>query len=523
MSESAQFPMVRTSHGSVRGTRWGDTGGIFAGIPFAAPPIGPLRLRPPAPVAAWTGVRDSVAFPAAPAQRYPLMDPSTQGSLAALDPRARAIATALGAQTGPSAEDCLYLNLWTPELTSRRPVLVWIYGGGFETGSASPPAFDGAALSRLTGAVVVAVNYRVGALGWLLPTGPGSERFADSANLGLQDQAAGLRWVRDNVAAFGGDPDNVTVAGNSAGAFSIGALLSLPAAAGTFHKAILHSGSTGRVYRREAASAVTQDLLSAVGVRNFESLTDVPLHRILDAQSAVIPSDIGLRHLPDGHGWGIVHDGPVLPHHPHQAVRAGAAKHIPLLIGANDDEARMYASFGADSFRPTDEAALIAEMRRAELADPHGLLDAYRARGLPATDQLGEPTDDLLELRTRFLGDAIYRVPSARLARAQTAAGGRVHTYLISAEPFGPGSSAFHGAELIYLGDKLTALDIDTPGNQAIREELTTAWSQFLATGEPGWPAFDSAQPESTRLIGGAVTFVTEPAHDIAGYWIHDS
>ncbi|MCF2532440.1 carboxylesterase/lipase family protein [Yinghuangia soli] len=518
--QSARHPVVETAGGAIRGTSAGGDGAVFAGIPFAAPPVGTRRLRPPEPAAAWAGVLDAATFPAGPAQR-----PGIAPDVEAMGPEAVAVAEALGAARGPFSEDCLYLNVWTPELGVRLPVLVWIYGGGFETGTASPPSFDGAALSRLTGAVVVAANYRVGALGWLYPAGPDADGWAESANLGLQDQVAALRWVRENAACFGGDPGNVTVAGASAGAFSIGALLAMPTAKGLFHKAILQSGSVTRVQSPETAEALTKAFLAAAGVRDFGSLLDAPVEAILQAQSAVTDADIGRRNLPGGRIWGVVHDGTILPERPLDAVRDGAAADVPLLIGANRDEIRIWADFGGPAYRPADEDALLAEMAVAGIADPPALLAAYRHRlRCAASAAVGSNpagVDELRDLRTMFLSDAVYRIPSARLARAQAAAGGRANTYLLTAEPFGPGTGAFHGAEALYLAERLAALGIDTPENRAIRAELVGAWRRFVHAKDLGWPAHGPAEPQAarTRQIGGTVLDIDEPPLDVAAHW----
>ncbi|MEV2228466.1 carboxylesterase family protein [Streptomyces phaeochromogenes] len=504
-------PTAHTSDGVLRGTRTDGTAALFAGIPFAAPPVGPLRLRPPRPPTPWEGVREATQFPAGPAQR------STDG---------------LGGGDGPggkeTSEDCLYLNVWTPDPDGRRPVLVWIFGGGFELGTASPPSTDGAALSRLTGAVVVAPNYRVGALGWLHPAGPDAEQWADSANLGLQDQTAALHWVRDNIAAFGGDPDNITVAGNSAGAFSIGALLARPAARGTFHKAILHSGSIGRLYPPDLAAGLTENLLAEVGAENLSELQAAPLDRIITAQHAVTEQDFGVRNLPGGRAWGLVHDGTVITEDPAEAIAAGAAAGIPLLIGANRDEFRTFQyMYGNESYHhPADEQALLAEMELAGVQHPRDLLTAYRAHHQPPhppterltdqpteklTEQSDEQSVELSDLRTLFLTDAVYRRRAIRLARIQTAAGGSAHTYLFSAEPLGPPYGAFHGCELLYAFDQLGSLQIDTPANRAVRDTLTGAWSAFLTHAAPGWPAYTPDHAPSTRQIGANPPFIDEP------------
>ncbi|MFJ2817349.1 carboxylesterase/lipase family protein [Streptomyces sp. NPDC087294] len=489
---------ARTTHGAVRGTRTDGTAGVFAGIPFAAPPVGPLRLRPPQPPTPWEGVREATAFPAGPAQRG-----------------------ADGPGGWETSEDCLYLNVWTPDVDGRRPVLVWIYGGGFELGTASPPLTDGGALSRLTGAVVVAPNYRVGALGWLTPAGPDAERWADSANLGLQDQTAALRWISDNIGAFGGDPDNVTIAGHSAGAFSIGALLARPAARGTFHKAILHSGSIGRVYPADLSASLTEELLAEVGAKDLDELSSAPLDRILDAQHTLIDQDFGVRNLPGGRAWGLVLDGTVLTEDPAEAIAAGAAAGVPLLIGADRDEFRTFQYlFNSEFYRhPADEQALLAEMESAGVEHPRELLAAYRAQ-LPSPTTPGGPRrSELSDLRTLFLSDAVYRRRATRLARVQTAAGGTAYTYLFAAEPLGPQYGAFHGCERFYAFDQLAALRIDTPEQRAVRDALTGAWSAFMTDGDPGWPAYDEERADSTRLIGGAVPFVEEPPAEVARRW----
>ncbi|MFF5307474.1 carboxylesterase/lipase family protein [Streptomyces sp. NPDC013161] len=504
-------PTAHTSHGILRGTRTDDgTAALFAGIPFAAPPIGPLRLRPPQLPTPWEGVREATEYPAGPAQRG-----------------------ADGPGGWETSEDCLYLNVWTPELEGRRPVLVWIYGGGFELGTASPPTTDGAALSRLTGAVVVAPNYRVGALGWLHPAGPDADEWADSANLGLQDQTAALHWIHDNIAAFGGDPANITIAGHSAGAFSIGALLAHPAARGTFHKAILHSGSIGRLYPPDISAAITEDLMKQVGAKTMSELQATPLPRIIEAQHTVIDQDFGARNLPGGRAWGLVHDGTVITEDPAASIAAGAATDIPLLIGANRDEFRTFQYLYASEHyqHPPDERALLAEMELAGVRHPRDLLEAYRtheARDTPnaqpdnhSNNHSNNLSDNLSDLRTRFLSDAVYRRRATHLANLQTKAGGPAHTYLFAAEPLGPHYGAFHGCERFYAFDQLALLNIGTPEHRAARDTLVGAWTAFLTDGDPGWPAYDPDDPDGarTRQIGGETAFVEEPPGWVSAWW----
>jgi para-nitrobenzyl esterase len=474
--------VVDTLGGAVRGAALPGGGRLFAGIPFAAPAVGDLRFRPPQPAPPWVGLRDAVEFPPAP----------LQGRTALFE----------GAGAVSGSEDCLYLNLWTPPGDGPHPVVVWIYGGGFDTGSASPPVTDGATLARQLDAVVVAANYRVGALGFLHLGDLGDGAWAGCSNVGLLDQVAALAWVHENIAAFGGDPGLVTAAGESAGAFSIGALLTMPSAEGLFQRAILQSGSTSRVYGAATGTAVAEDLLARLELDDPAGLVAVAAERIVDVQANVVDRDIGRRNLPGGRSWGVVLDGTVVPRDPTEAVAAGCASSIGLLIGANRDEARLFESMQGEAYRPADETVLLAEMSRAGVTEPAQLLAAYCSRDHDA---------DLTRLRTMFLTDAIYRRPAARLAAAQIAAGGRAHVGLFAAEPFGPDLGACHAADVAFLFDFLPEL---TPENIAARDAFLAAWAQFIRTGEPGWPQYAPGEPDNARQIGGGRDYVTEPPTD---------
>lgn len=493
-----------------------DNGRLFAGIPFALAPTGHLRFRPPQPRNDATEPIDATRFPPAPAQGGTALRMSA-GTETATKPQPSTIigdgqagaamsalmAAAAGRGSLETSEDCLYLNVWTPDAEGALPVVVWLYGGGFDVGSASPPFTDAAAFARLANVVVVAINYRVGALGFGYWAGVGGDEWAESSNLGLQDQAAGLRWVRRNIASFGGDPDNVTLAGESAGAFSIGTLLTLPLAHGLFDKAILQSGNTRRVFPTESAEEVAQTLLNSLGVTTMAELQSVDLDAILHAQGAVVDGEIGARNLPGGRSWGVVRDGVIVTRDPHEALRAGEARMTPILVGANRDEVLIFRRMLGDAFAAGGESALEAEMRRAHVPDPSGLLAAYRSR-------LGV-SPDVADIRAAFLSDAIYRRPATETAAAQIAAGGQAWTYLFSATPAGPALGAFHGAEMSYLFDQLGAVGLDTPENLAVRDTMVKAWHDFAYLGNPGWPTYDHAV---TRQFGAGPDLVAEPPRD---------
>jgi para-nitrobenzyl esterase len=493
--------VVDTFSGPLRGSSDGDIT-LFAGIPFAAPPVGELRFAPPQPVASWSDVREATEFAADPPQgasvRAGVAPPPT-------GPLAGVLALAAGSSR-PWSEDCLYLNVWTPDVGGSRPVIVWIYGGGFERGSASPPGPGGEVLARVTGCVVVAMNYRVGALGFAHLADLGGAGWEGSTNLGLQDQLAALRWCRTNAAAFGGDPSRVTVGGLSAGAFCIGAMLGMPSATGLFSQAILQSGSTQRIFPAATGTAIAEELLAALHLDDIGGLRQVSAQQILDVQMSVIDTDIGRRNLPGGRSWGVVLDGQVVPEHPHDALARGSARDVAVVVGASRDEMRLFQLGQGDTFLPAGPAAMLAEIARAGYQDAQGLYDAYRERLLAAGG-----ADSLGEVRGAFLSDEIYRVPATRVAEAQLAAGGKAWTALFSDAPFGPSVGACHGADMFYLFDLISLLGVTDPDRLAVRDELHAAWRSFATTGDPGWPMH---RPGATRQFGGGTDLVAEPAQD---------
>jgi para-nitrobenzyl esterase len=315
-------PRIRIDQGELRGRRQAGVA-AFVGVPYAAPPVGPARFRPPQPPLPWHGIRDATRVgPAAP------------------QPRSR-LAHVLGDQEPVQSEDCLTLNVWTPEPSGPpRPVLVFLHGGGFLTGSGGLDWYDGAELARRGGLVVVTANYRLGALGFL---------YLDKGNLGLRDQIQALHWVRDNIAAFGGDPDAVTVAGQSAGAISILAMLSGSAARGLFHRAILQSTPAGmRPMTIEEAQARATEFQSVLagGPR------DRPVAELLDAQQEILR-----RHPGPIPPFQLVADGVTVVGD--LIAATGAADGVPILIGTTRDE--------AGSFRPGGDrdAAMTESMFRA--------------------------------------------------------------------------------------------------------------------------------------------------------------
>jgi para-nitrobenzyl esterase len=310
-----------------------------------------------------------------------------------------------------TSEDCLFLNIWALP-GGPRPVVVYVFGGGFEGGMGSSPWLDGSSLAAATGAVVVTLNHRVGTLGWAQLAQHDGDLTAAS-NLGLQDVVCALRWVRDHIAAFGGDPGRVTLSGSSSGAFLSTALLAVPEAEGLFHRLAAFSGGASRIVRRDTAIEIGDAILDALGVADDpEKLLTLPTADILSAQASVIPQEIGRRNSRSPYAFGVVDDhgpGGVLTSHPLTALERGAAREIPVFLATGQHEV---ATLRRAGFEPASRNALEDEAR--EIAGPASprVLKAYP----------GDPS----VAREQLLSDYIYRLPAVRAARAQAAAGGRV-------------------------------------------------------------------------------------------------
>ncbi|HTK98169.1 MAG TPA: carboxylesterase family protein, partial [Pseudomonadales bacterium] len=305
---------VAIANGRIEGLQF-ERHQAFLGIPFAAPPTGPRRFCAPQPPHSWSGVRPANAFANSAIQGTSPM-PGTAAS-------------------GPRDEDCLYLNVYTPAAgTAKRPVFFWIHGGGFTLGSGSEPLYDGSRLATRGDIVVVTIHYRLGALGYLYLGAHGGEKWGATANAGQLDQIAALEWVRDNIARFGGDPANVTIAGESAGSMACATLLAMPAARGLFRRAILQSGAANQLGGAATGAKLAARVLEKLGIAeaNAAKILDVPAEAILQAQLAVAATGTTLAFAP-------IVDGTTVPVNPLKAVAEGAARDVELVIGSNRDEA----------------------------------------------------------------------------------------------------------------------------------------------------------------------------------------
>lgn len=459
---------------------------VLRGVPFAAAPTGPLRFEAPRREASWAGVRDATRPGPASPQRSSI------------------VMRMLGLEDVAQDEDCLTLQVWTPGLdTSRRPVLVWLHGGAFTSGAGSLPVFDGATLARRGGVVVVTVNYRLGALGFLAHP----DRFANgevAANFGLLDQIAALAWVREHAERLGGDPGRVTVFGESAGAMSIGALLAAPAARGLFQRAILQSGAAHNVSSRDAALRVAAIVRDAVGgsEAGVEALRALPVETLLAAQQRAIDEAWRLEGL----AFQPAVDGRVVPRPALEAIGDGSAAGVPLLIGTNLDEWRLFALADA-KLRDLDEAGLLRRLVRVPpgaTPDPQQLageaVEIYR--GARAGVRPTDPAALWLAMQT----DRVFRVPAIRLAERQLRHA-PVFQYRFDwpSPALGGLLGACHGLEVPFVFGTLDherAGDLAGrgPAARALSERMQDAWIRFAAHADPGWPAYDLERRATQRF-----------------------
>jgi para-nitrobenzyl esterase len=508
-------PIVETSHGKLEGC---EDGGfrVFRGIRFARPPIGSLRFRPPAPPERWAGVRAAVDF--APAAPQP---PDLIGPAIGLErPRER-------------GEDCLALNVWTPGCDGgRRPVLVWIHGGAFTIGAGSQPVFDGAALARRGDVVVVTVNYRLGVLGFLPLAAVTDGAISTTGNEGLLDQVAALTWVRDEIAAFGGDPANVTVFGESAGSISVSALLAMPAARGLFRRAILQSGAPNLVAGPATGERVAHAVLEAIDARPADAATKLralPVDRLIAAQIRTLVS-LGLEM------GGLVYrpsvDGTVIPQHPFEALAAGSAAGVDVLVGTTLDEMKLFALIDQQAAN-LDEAGLSRRCERTipgtdAQGTPHARRTVERYRELRAARGAATAPPDLW---FAIESDRVFRYAAMRLAALQRQHHENVYAYLFTwPSPYqGDRLGACHALDIPFVFGTHTmpvlhAFTGTGPAADAFAERIQDAWIAFARTGRPShpglgeWPAYDAAR-RRTMLLGHECGVVDAPYEGERRFW----
>jgi para-nitrobenzyl esterase len=495
--------IVETQFGKVQGYEQGSIS-VWKGIPFAQPPTDELRFRAPQPPEAWMGVRETAAFsPMAP--QAPEMGASMVGAIGAdgaVDQRAM-------------SEDCLYLNIWSPGADQqKRSVMVYIHGGAFTLGSASDPWYDGTSFAANHNIVVVSLNYRLGILGFVSFKDLAGAEATYTANCGLLDQIAALQWVRENIAAFGGDPDKVTVMGESAGAMSIGALLGMPAAQGLFHRAILESGAAGNIPERSHATRVAQALLAKLGleVSQLSELADVPLETLLKVQP-----ELG-REFGGVHAFSPTIDGDTLPMHPLAMIAQGSAANVTTLVGTNRDEWRLFAMLSGG---PRVDEELLKQIFGDEAKT---VLATYtEARADKSSEQAW----------IDIMSDLFFRMPSIQLAEGQVRQRAQVWVYRFDWESpaFGGILGAAHAMEIPFVWNTLdTPLSLmftgDSPERKPLADLMHSVWAAFIRSGNPAtaslptWPPYDLDR-RATMIFSDAPQVVDDPQGQMRPLWKH--
>ena len=470
--------IANTTAGKIEGTEENELC-VFRGIPFAAPPIGGLRFKAPQPVEPWEGIQEATAF-------GPISLQAPNEMLEGLLPPPET--------PQPQSEDCLYLNVWTPGLDDvARPVMVWIHGGAFTIGSGSEDYYNGANLATRGDVVIVTINYRLGALGFLnLPA-------LGETNFGMRDQVAALKWVQANIANFGGDPDNVTIFGESAGGMSVASLMASPEAAGLFQKAIPQSGAGHNALTVEETNATAYKFCEALGVdpNDVDALMAADPADILTASVAVDPianadsaeemADVGASATPQMPFQPVI-DGTFLSQLPIDHIRNGSADGIATLVGSLDEEMKLLAAAGPG--QPMTEEAVTAVLGMMH-PDGASAFTTYRA----ARRERGED-DSPDEIFVAVIGDVMLRVPGLRLADAQTL---RAPTYAYLFDWKSPGMNgalgSCHALELPFVfGTHAVAPEFAGSGPEAdaFAEATMDTWLAFARTGNPNSDAAEA-------------------------------
>ncbi|UCF59952.1 MAG: carboxylesterase/lipase family protein [Anaerolineaceae bacterium] len=465
--ERANKAIVTLSLGQLEGTC---QEGVFTfkGVPFARPPVGEWRWLPPQPVEPWQGVLQARQFGTTAPQNPMLLGSDLMG------------------EPEPQSEDCLYLNIWSPGLDNkRRPVMVWIHGGAFSIGSGSSPMFEGSVLARRNDVVVVTVNYRLNLLGFLNLKEATDGKIPATGNEGLLDQVAALRWVQEHIAAFGGNPGNVTIMGESAGSMSIACLLTIPAAKGLYHKAILESGVGTTTMPLEKAAKVGRLLLEVTGISSddIEALYALTVEQLLTAE-------IELRKrmaLP----WeplritvtAPVMDGEVMAQMPTQAIAMGVAKDIPMIVGSNLEEWKLFI-IGEPNKEKIDRAQIV---ERLGYVIPPKHVEEIVERYYQARSQRGDDTSPL-EMLSAINTDVMFRIPALQMIEAQQKHNPAVFNYLFTYKSpvFGGILGACHALEMGFVFATHDDLFCGTgPEADKMSEIIQDAWTSFARTDNP--------------------------------------
>lgn len=495
--------LVRTDKGLLRGLDTGDGVYEFLGVRYAKPPLGELRFRAPQPLDAWSGERAAVSYGEAAVQmsagagaaRYPA------GVGAAM---AEAFAPPPGLAEGGS-EDALFLNVYTPATGDgvRRPVMVWLHGGGFSYGQAASRIYRGHNLAKKHDVVFVGVNHRLNMFGFLPLDTAGLAGFDGAANAGMLDLVAALRWVRDNIAQFGGDPDNVTIFGQSGGGSKVTHLMAMPEARGLFDKAIVQSGAGLTAETRAEAAETAERYLANLGLSREQApaaLRTLPVERLLEAAWKT-----GINRFRPSI------DGTHLPRHPFVPDAPAGTASVPVMVGYTKDERTLY-NVGDPAWGSTTRAQLLAEAEEAAPGRAQALVDAFAA---------AYPDYDDTYLAMQIGGQIRHLQSATALAERKAAQGTPVYSFVFAHDlpPQDFVLKSPHTAEIPYVMDNVAEAPLfagTTPDDFRVGDLMSAYWTNFARTGDPNgdglprWPAFTAGGRE-TMILDASPEAVTRP------------
>jgi para-nitrobenzyl esterase len=472
--------IVETVSGRVRGKEERGVA-VFKGIPYAAPPLGENRFRPPRKAVPWSGVRDALAYGDQAIQDDNVFNLPSE--LLAIFPLSGSEKT---------SEDCLTLNVWTSGTSgANRPVLFWCHGGAFITGSGSSSWYDGTNLCRLDDVVVVTFNHRLGALGYLHLEDIAPD-FGGAGTAGVRDIVAALEWVQDNIARFGGDPGNVTIFGESGGGAKVSVLMALPAAKGLFHKAIIQSGPAVQMATREDGAKTARQVLAELGLSDKDApkLRSLPAEMILAAQG-VVQAAAARGPIADRRrrGFNPVIDGTYFPGGPFNPTAPAVSAHVPLMIGSNKDEQSLFLGH-----LPWVTGATFDNLPAA--------MTPYlgeRAAEIVATYHAAQPKLPADQIGLILMGELGQRLPSLQMAErklALKAADAFVYLFAWETPVLGGRLRACHTLEIPFVFNTLegAAITGDDPSRLALGETVARAWIAFAKSGNPGWKPYDTTE-----------------------------
>ena len=507
-AQDTKFVIAETAFGKIRGV---DNNGIkiFKGIPYGASTAGTNRFMPPADPADWSGVRDALAYGHSAPQRDAAAPPPPPGTL-----------TISGSSLPAEGEDCLVINVWTPEVGSagnsgrKRPVMFWCHGGGFATGSGSSPDNDGTNLARRGDVVVVTVNHRLNVLGFA-NLSEFSPDFAASGDAGMLDIVQALKWVRANISQFGGDPNVVTIFGQSGGGRKVETLLAMPSAKGLFHRAIVESGAAVRVVDRDVAVRDAEQLLAKLGVEktNVRAVQRLPVEKIMAAYFAVVKDNPSVD--PSFGGFSPSVDGKILPQHPFYPKASPVSADVPVMIGCTRTEMTLFSLNDPAAFSLND-----ADMR-GRVKDLLGdrapaIIDLYRKLNPGAS-----PSD----LYFLIASDLRYGAPTMFAAQQRASLGkAPVYLYYFTWETPVQGGrlKSPHTMEIPFAFDNVMISSRMTGGGpdaMALADKISDTWIAFARTGDPNtpklphWPAYD-AKDRATMVINNVSKVVNDPLRE---------